>query len=64
MSNYKVWTIEELGARVTEWRTRLSHAKSREQLLSIWGEVEALEREFDRAVFEERVVGRGEDDTP
>lgn len=54
MSNYAVWPVEELGARIIEWRKRLQHAKTREQLLSIWGEIEKMESEFDRAVFEGR----------
>jgi hypothetical protein len=54
VSNYAVWTVQELGVRIVEWRTRLQHAKTREELLSIWGEIEKMAAEFDRAVFEER----------
>lgn len=54
MSNYAVWTVEMLGARIIEWRGRLQHAKTKGELFSIWGEIEKMEREFDRAVFEGR----------
>lgn len=54
MANYSVWTVEALGARIVEWRARLQHAKTREQLLSIWGEIEVMGAEFDKAVLENR----------
>ena len=54
MSNYEIWTIEMLGARIVEWRERLRNARDREQLLSIWGEIEKMEAAFSQAVFENR----------
>jgi hypothetical protein len=54
MANYSVWTVQELGSRIVEWRGRLQHAKTREQLLSIWGEIEVMGAEFNKAVFENR----------
>lgn len=47
-------TIEELGARILTWRCRLSKAKTKGELLSIWGEIETMESAFDAAVFENR----------
>lgn len=51
MSNYAVWDAGMLTERWLELRRRLGRAKDREQLLSIWGEIEVVERELEDRLF-------------
>lgn len=58
MSNYPVWSIEMLTKRIVLWRSRLQHAKTKGELLSIWGEIEKMEPELEKALFEGRTEAK------
>jgi hypothetical protein len=56
MSNYPVWTVENLVKRWLEWRRRLGRATRHEERLSLVGEIKVIEDELERRFFP-----RGED---